>query len=286
MGEEQEQSPPDGSEETEPPGRSSVAVFPDEHTIFEHEKYNFEALELLINTKYKLLICIKCAYALTLGTAESHIRQHNLLPISSDMIDDLEQEFGLLSPIELDFPRDRPAPIFGLAFTSHEFHFCGGCGHGFAEHHTLQVHAAKCREPASNSHVGRAQQFSTSRYNSYFEVDISKMPPPPHAAPPDLFALFQQLDHAPPDYENLPNTGGHDDIMDANAFTRRERWDRLTEGLTPAEVADCSRTSAKEDNELHVLLRPVVAAYIPDVQPLIATHSAFGLQKRFAQYGP
>jgi DNA-directed RNA polymerase subunit RPC12/RpoP len=143
-------------------------------------------MDLVVNTQYRVIICLSCGTALELTTLESHVHAHfPRVLVPPDLAIELKEEYDFVSLKDIAIPRSPPAPIFGLTLTTEIFHFCSRCGRGYRSADTLRSHqtmADRCPrvegEPVTQVTQirGHGQQFSFGTYNRIFRVDPSKLP--------------------------------------------------------------------------------------------------------------
>ncbi|THH07237.1 hypothetical protein EW146_g9379 [Bondarzewia mesenterica] len=113
---------------------------PDAHTVVLHPRFNLPALGIVINTKYKVVICISCHHAISVTTIATHIKQHGHAVKAPAMLSaTLAEEYGIVDGPP-PFPRDRPPPIFGIEVEEEVFYFCGRCERGYRNVASLRAH--------------------------------------------------------------------------------------------------------------------------------------------------
>ncbi|THH13339.1 hypothetical protein EW146_g6867 [Bondarzewia mesenterica] len=241
---------------SKPPFEESLYFWPpDEHTVVIHPRINLPALGLIVNTKYKIVICISCRHAVSLSTVATHLKKHaRAIHSPPGLAESLAQEYGIDDNTPLSFPRDHPPPIFGIEVEEAPFYFCSRCRRGYTAH---------------------------SR-RAYFPVDEKRLQPST-IQNSDHVKLFLSALSPLEDFAKLPLIApAHD--LDLGTFMHRERWIDHVQGFTPDTIADIVRASTPLDGPLHGL-RPHTVMYIKGIQQVITKHAAFGIPRKFAQVG-
>ncbi|KAJ7184044.1 hypothetical protein GGX14DRAFT_581269 [Mycena pura] len=264
---------------------------PDKDTIFyEHKKYKLWKFDLVINKRCHALICQRCEVSLHPNTAHNHVSVHyGVLDVPEEMIDTLVKEFSLLPPKDLPRPTDIPPPIFGLKLPLHDFHFCGRCGRGYEAAESLRTHhatSARCTIDTPldrDDHIGPGQRFTSASYNSYFAVDITKLP---LRSDVEITALQAVLANPLPkfNYSLVPFATPQDE-MTLSIFAKSQKWAKFLEGQEPAMIYDSRRSATKDDGNLYDL-QSVCVNYFMRMQPEIESYLHFGVQRLLAQVGP
>lgn len=264
---------------------------PDADTVLEHRKFQLWKFDLVINKRRHALICGRCKVTLHPNTAHDHVSVHyGVLGLPDEMIKLLVKEFSLLPPDQLERPTDIPAPLYGLELPHHDFHFCGRCGRGYALEETLRVHHAtpsRCtvEKPLNREdHVGPGQRFTNHAHNSYFAVDLTKLPV---RRPIDDVTPLQAVRANPLprfNYSAVPFATPKDE-MSLSIFAKSQQWTKFLAGNEPELVFDSCRSATKDDGDLYELQSTCVD-YFRRMQPEIESYLHFGVQRLLAQIGP
>ncbi|KAJ7082561.1 hypothetical protein C8R44DRAFT_894729 [Mycena epipterygia] len=261
---------------------------PEPTTVIRHPKFQLSSYDLVINTIYKILICLSCRRCIEPHTAETHVGLHiSDVVVPEGMAEELMKEFDLLSVEDIPIPKNMPAPIFGLQIIEERCYFCTRCKHGFTNRNSLRSHQntkGRCHRPdgEENAHfIGHGQRFTDGAFNSIFPVDPTKLPLRSDADPTPL-DIYQSAPVPAFDYRNIPFAIPTREL-DLNSFAYREGWKAHVAGWTPAQIAESCRGSTPAD-DLDTLKDNVVS-YIKTVQPEIAKCEGFGLQKLMANVG-
>ncbi|KAF7371537.1 hypothetical protein MVEN_00008600 [Mycena venus] len=202
---------------------------PDEHTVIHHPTLNLPAFDIIINTLYRVVICLSCATAVELGSIEDHIHSHfPSIPVPNGLAAQLTAEYNLVSQKDIVYPRNSPPPIYGLRLTKDTYFFCGRCGRGYADADTLYSHqhqTARCPSNGlPNSHtIGFGQYFTMSRHHRIFQVDPFKLPPFEPETPDQAFEIYKATRPAAIDYSNTPFVMPLRD-QDQHLLLNREGW--------------------------------------------------------------
>jgi len=115
-------------------------IKPGAYTVYHHSCLNIEGLELTIDTRFHLLICITCGHSISPRAVKQHLSKHQPdLTLPSSFQADLISEFSLIEPWSLVAPREPVSPIFGIPVISHPQFFCE-CGRGYGSEDGLLAH--------------------------------------------------------------------------------------------------------------------------------------------------
>ncbi|THH06229.1 hypothetical protein EW146_g9679 [Bondarzewia mesenterica] len=236
---------------------------PDDDTVICHPRVNLPALGLVINTRYKVVLCITCEHCINLKHIPNHIKQHQPgVVLSDNLISILANEYMIADDDSLPFPRKGFKPIFGLAIEQDIYHFCGHCDRGYSTLASLRAHQnspERCPHPAqeqNTSYSGYAQSFFLGPHRAFFHIDIEAL---------DLRAqdntnhvsLFLDTHSMADDFSQTPLSGpAHS--LDLSPFLHREGWLDHIKAYMPEAITD---------------------------MPLILKYAAFGMPKKIAQIG-
>ncbi|KAJ7229744.1 hypothetical protein B0H12DRAFT_1240166, partial [Mycena haematopus] len=264
---------------------------PDTDSVIFHPTFNLPSLDIIINVRYHILICLYCACAIDPQTMETHVRGHfKAIPIPPGIARQLTDEFGLLPLSQAAVPTEPVAPIFGLSVTDEPYHFCGRCYRGYKTRETLRSHqdnAARCPRAAAEKNTsvtGHAQTFNGGPHKQFFRVDLLLLPPlVPVNNTDNLLHIFRATHPGPFDYSELPCAAPEREHS-SQILLQREHWLDHIAQYTGAELVESCRISTTADGDLHTLSKPVVG-YIARIQGEIKKQAGFGLQKRLADVG-
>ncbi|KAJ7939629.1 hypothetical protein B0H13DRAFT_2300317 [Mycena leptocephala] len=258
---------------------------PDAATVITYDGVNLPACALVINTLFRICICISCGYAVTPGRLVDHIHS-SFGNLTAEIVDKMVHEFDLHPSLaNIPLPQNAPAPIFGLSLEDRLYFFCA-CGHGYVNQAALRAHqgSPRCNSDDATVIRGYGQSFTRGAHHTIFRVDPKKLPQrnPDDPSPANLFVRNQKPMF---DYSRLPMVTPDRDLDLAN-FARREGWLGLAEenNLSPVDMDEIVRGSTDEDGDLHEL-KPLVIKYINNVQPMIKRYTMFGLHRLMANIG-
>jgi Orsellinic acid/F9775 biosynthesis cluster protein D len=291
---EQERAPspddsPDGEEGRvdEDPITPPRSLLPTQNTVTHHERFQLEKLGLVINTEYKVVICLACQRAVHIGNLLSHLRGHfprTALPQSLES--SLQQEFDISTTRRSYHPPtpEAIAPIFGLKIHK-DYHFCTRCGRGYSSINSVKNHMYCYQQcplipgAPQQYYSGDAQTVVDGPYRRYFRVDLSLLGPPPAETVFDVLIanrpvrdLSQMPLSLPTNYEDL------------NLFLTTEHWLLHVKDFPPGELVSLVQPPTKEERLLSKIRRHVVG-YLNKVQTIIPYHRSFGILKTIAQIG-
>lgn len=255
-----------------------------------HPQLNLSSLGIVINTRYKAVVCISCAHAITTHDLHLHVNKHfPFVSVSPDFEQTLREEFGV-SDGTPPLPRDCPPPVFGIAVEAEPFYFCSQCSKGYRTLAVLKSHqrsTERCPPGPNHDHTytrGYAQTFFFGgTRHSFFQVNADLLP---HRQYNDTQAYQTALiDSLPPpdDYDNLPLVAPQDNLDLGNLMHRERCLDHL-EGLKPLDIQDMVRLTVKEDGTLHHL-GDHTREYLASITMAIEKHASFGVPRLFAKIG-
>ncbi|KJA20683.1 hypothetical protein HYPSUDRAFT_203652, partial [Hypholoma sublateritium FD-334 SS-4] len=193
------------------PDEIDVALYditPDEGTVIHDSGYNFPAIGIIINTVFKVVICMECGEALDPVSICAHTRQHN--PHNRPMptiVEDLRERYGIVAPNELSYATQKVYPVFGIPIEPNLLHFCGKCHRGYNSVDSLRGHqssGSRCEVPFAqrSSYLSYGQKLTKEWALNIRGRTSPVAAPSPHPWPPSsAAALFRGL---PPPWPPTP----------------------------------------------------------------------------------
>lgn len=113
-------------------------VRPD-HTCLTNEALLF-GTPYVVNTEYRVLICLECRHAVSPNSASSHVQsEHCQCRVSKDFNSKLSECFPQLTE-DAVHPGRAVSPVFGLAIPPSMYHICKACLHGYKTPDCLRKH--------------------------------------------------------------------------------------------------------------------------------------------------
>lgn len=264
----------------------------DDDTVTRHDKFNLLSCGVVINTKFRTLICTSCCSAVSPQHQPfiSHIRRHfPRFDFPEDILEQLQDQYQLveLHLIQYPQPAEIISPVFGLETTPAKFFFCDTCGRGYESSTALHCHVNTSKSACSKGKGvyiqkpirGYAQRFTAGPHKRWFRVDLDKA----HKSDVEISNVASCLGLVTFDYCNEPFSA-LSDHHGLSLLNKKEEWVKHVEGLYPADIQDMVRPSIADDKHLHSLRQHVVR-YLRKSQPAIGKHASFGIPRLLAAVG-
>ena len=189
----------------------------------------------VVNTKFLVLICLECQYAVAPQSSASHLRSHHRqCPPPSDFQNQLQQHYPRLraEPIH---PGKDVQPIFGLRILE-DYLVCTGCLHGYRNKPSLQNHHCNLtgrQDGPYTSFTSHVQTFFAGLHLCYFPVIASSTGVATDTS--GDYNLYKQQCRMEPSL--LPEDSLPEDHRQLLQFLRKEGWLSHVGSFPPQELA-------------------------------------------------
>jgi hypothetical protein len=261
---------------------------PDRYTIVYDDQFNLPALGIVINTLFRSIICIKCAYGVQVSCLERHLRAHlKIVDIPENLGDTLEVKYKIVAHKDIEYFSKPVPPVFGVDIYENPYIFCGTCHRGYQDLATLKAHKSNRKRCAKGdngpNYTGYGQCINEGSHRRIFRVDVTKLVRKDQVRP-DYLSIFKATHPPPTDFSKLPMRSPEDE-QNLSQFFSREGWLTFVDGYTGDEIVEACRGS-NPDEPLGVALKAAARRYIGKVQPIIQMGHGFGFVKSVAQISP
>ncbi|KAF8956790.1 hypothetical protein BDZ97DRAFT_1925160 [Flammula alnicola] len=262
---------------------------PTPYTVVHHPAFNLPALAIVIDTRFRSVICMEHQRVTDYSGLRNHIQRHvKHIEFPEDLVTRLETEYNLVHPADIAYTNEPIEPVFGVPILPNPHHFCGDCGRGYMELETLRVHHAtpdRCtdRIAASPDRTGYGQAIVKGKFCRIFQVDVSKLRRIAHAPTP-YSQIFIDNHPLPVDYSKNRIRGPEDDL-NLSQFYYHEGWIQVVDSYSPAAIIEACRNST-EDDQYGQELKDASRRYLTSIQAVIRDHTTNGLPRTIAQLIP
>ena len=188
----------------------------------------------VVNTKFYVLICLECQYAVAPQSSASHLRSHHRqCPLPPDFQNQLQQCYPGLKA-EPIHPGKNIRPVFGLRILE-DYLVCTGCLHGYRNKPSLQNH--RCNVGHDGPHISftsHVQTFFAGLHLCYFPI----ITPDENDATTDAssdYNLYKRQHRTEPSLS--PEDSLPEDHRQLLQFLRKEGWLSHVGGFPPQELA-------------------------------------------------
>ncbi|KAF8872171.1 hypothetical protein CPB84DRAFT_1753691 [Gymnopilus junonius] len=269
---------------------SDYICLPDASTITAHKAVNLQALGLVVNKTFKIVICLHCHRAPDIETIVAHVKEHLPKPIAipANLSELLITTFGVV-PLRLVRYFSSPIPpVFGVNVYRDPYVFCKTCNRGYANLSILRGHqsnAGRCHNPRKERryYMSYAQSLTFTSHHRYFPVDITRLQRRTEAQP-DYVAVFTVTHPPAVDFSALPLQDVEDEL-NLNQFMFREGWNSYTRDKLASDIIESSRAALKEETWGFASLK-AATRYLGKIQGLINQHYSFGLLTQIGDICP
>jgi hypothetical protein len=267
-------------------------IEPDTYTVLDDDEGDLRSAGLIINTQYRVVICLACLQAIPIYNLDAHIsahiqKKHILLPVKEGLASRLQQKFQLdktapsIRPEPLKSLDPLPKAIFGLRLLTNRI-FCNGCSRGYTSKASLATHQSKknCGRGYSTGESGFAQTFYLCGKRFFFPVRAPSTPLSPNLGNLDV-TLF--LDTIPK--EDLANTPADfsSNSQELSHFLRIEGWYTLINGLTPAVIQGMVASSEDTEEWELAFLQGVGESYFNRIQEERLQYLQYNMRQAMAE---
>ncbi|KAK7017839.1 hypothetical protein R3P38DRAFT_2539939, partial [Favolaschia claudopus] len=204
-------------------------------TVTHVDELRLEAYGIVVNTRWKIVICICCGKVLTLGDLRRHIIRHfKDLDVPPTLADSIAERFDFDPGTLPTAPTQQTSAIYGLLITPRPHLVCARCGHGFSTPTSFSRHEHK---PSCPSAPGDPASF-------YFSYAFSLYLKSPLNVTPN----FRELE------TTLPLNS-----LDKDIFFDHEAWNEQVAGLSATTIQ--SAVEIPQDDPLWQALTPHIKDY-------------------------
>ncbi|CAK5269636.1 unnamed protein product [Mycena citricolor] len=220
---------------SQPPLKTSLGVVLGADTITEDAEHDLARFNLVINTAFRLVICLSCGKAVSPHRLGRHLVEHwTGINVPKNLGAELQLKYDLIEPADWIHPTSLTSPIYGLSVSPQELHFCGHCYHGFATealrvNHQYRPQCGLAPGAAKTSFRALGQSVGFNA-RGFFPVDSSLLVPRVTPEPSRIFTALPR-----PDYAQLPISKPHN-ANDLDLLFKNEEFYSLVEHLTPAQL--------------------------------------------------
>lgn len=273
-----------------PPAEIDIRAYdivPDETTIIYDRVHNLPALGIIINAALKVVICVDCQEGIEPASITNHVKQHNkYLKPSSDISEDLQERYGVVSLGNVTHASAKTFPIFGIPIERQLLYFCSTCHRGYNSPDSLRGHqsnGSRCFTPLVERQCYRAfgQKLTNGPHKRYFPVDTSRL-----SLRQDIPLIYSRVFETtlppPPNPSSAP-VQDIEDEQNLGSFLFREGWLGVVKDITPADIQEAVRLPDEETEPWGRNLQLASHRALAVVQGLICKHHGFGLTQLIAQ---
>ena len=244
----------DGIQEADRDPSTQVEWGPDTVQDSEMRTYGF-----LVNTKWKLAICVGCRSGISAESLWKHLNSHLKefgLRVSQAYCSSIVGKYGLLTRNTLKSPTSIIPAIYGLPIRPN-LQYCSECGYAARARSTMLRHKNEGCKDSKILHGPAQTFFPTPRGQCFFAVKIPQPKATKPAGPVSISSRFK-AQFAPALFcDQLITIPSNN--RDVNHFLSLGNWFQEVEGLTGSEAYDISRNS---QSDLRSLVRQSMNTYI------------------------
>jgi hypothetical protein len=268
-------------------------VYPDEYTV-DDDKELVDA-GLVVNTFFKVIICLECGRAIDPSFLHSHLKNHVLKgtltkhSVKKDLVTNLLLKYDLVDPkishssaFRPNKGRDLSRPIFGINILDKRI-FCDGCHSGYKTPKSLANHQRNCSKKGTNSFRALTQTLFTSDRRAFFPVQR----PNEQVSFTDDATLFLQS-FPQKSLEQLPIDPKSHSRKQLDIFIRKEQWQEHLAGLIPSDLLKLVTLPEKKSPRYPIPLRDACLTYLNEAnkkldklqqnwKQMLAKRSRYGL---------
>ena len=210
----------------------------------------------VVNTRWKLAICLDCKCGVDSKGLYAHINRH-ISPqrVTHEYCKSVITEYGLSTRYGLKIPTSVVPAIFGLAVIP-DMYYCSKCGYAACHRRTVVRHHNR-GQPCPNSDIlcGPAQSFFPKARINFFGVRIP-LPRPTEPSKVLISTLFK-AQVAPTQATSLITIPS--DTRDMHHFLSLGDWFEEVNGLTGDQAYSITREALPD---LRSLVRQSINLYI------------------------
>ena len=264
---------------------SDYIPFPTNETVVEHQPYNLPSLGIVINLRFRCIICINCERAIDPSSLSEHIHKDlPMIDIPADLQTVLENTYHVVPYSSVGYSQGPISPVFGIPLHLSPLFFCD-CGRGYSTFNALRVHQTRggdrpcpLRQHNPGNHQGYGQRLTSHR--RFFEVDPNKWSKDQEGFRNYRLAFSRSL---PPlrDYSNMEIKGAEDE-MNTSSFFYTERWLSHLEGYSPKDIEEVLQYTTSEA-PIGERLRSVAEEFLELANAKIKNYTSFGILKMMGQ---
>lgn len=239
-----------------------------------------QRMGILVNMRFRIIICIDCRKAIAPGNLVAHLKRHRPLAIPPNLGMQLVAEYNIYETAAVPPPVVTIPAIFGLAVLP-DYVFCAGCNRGYRSPKSLSRHQLYCEGETGpeTSFAGFAQTFFAGKNRYFFSVtnptgDANL----PSGSSSDLEVLLKQEPVLDLSQKVIQPPANHRIL---SRFLAQEEWISHVAGMVPARILQMVTVP---DDKWHSDLRQHTLVYMQAVQRLL-TPMEINIKRRMATFG-